>query len=79
MCLAIPSKIIKIKGEDAEVDVAGIRKEINVSLMSGLKPGDFVLVHAGFAIEKISAETAKETLDVFEEVYGEQPDQSILR
>jgi len=52
MCLAIPGKIIKIKDHIAEVDFDGIRKDINISLVN-VKVGEYVMVHAGFAIEKM--------------------------
>lgn len=52
MCLAIPGKIIKIKGEKAIVDFGGICKEINISLVR-VNIGDYVVVHAGFAIEQV--------------------------
>lgn len=52
MCLAIPGKIIKIKNQLAVVDFNGVEKEINVSLVDVGK-GDYVMVHAGFAIEKM--------------------------
>ena len=61
MCLAFPGKIIDIKNkEQATVDFDGVRKEINVSLVSGIKKGDFVIVHAGFAVEKIEKNVKKE-------------------
>jgi len=59
MCLAIPGKIIAIKNQLATVDFDGIKKEINISLVS-VKIGDHVMVHAGFAIEKMDDEYAKE-------------------
>ncbi|MDP1834111.1 MAG: HypC/HybG/HupF family hydrogenase formation chaperone [Candidatus Moranbacteria bacterium] len=55
MCLAIPGKILKIKGQIAEVDFNGIRKDINI-VMVDVEAGDFVMVHAGFAIEKMEPE-----------------------
>jgi hydrogenase expression/formation protein HypC len=58
MCLAFPGKIIKIDGQQATVDFDGIEKEINVSLVQ-VKRGDFVIVHAGFAIEKYDTETVE--------------------
>jgi len=61
MCLAIPGKIVKIKGEKAIADFRGIRKEINVSLVPA-HVGDYVMVHAGFAIEKVHPEDEKITL-----------------
>lgn len=57
MCLAIPGKIIKVDGQLATVDFSGVKKDINVSLVD-VKIGDFVMVHAGFAIEKMELEQA---------------------
>jgi len=54
MCLAFPGKIISIKNkEQATVDFDGVKKVVNISLISNLKKGEFVIVHAGFAIEKM--------------------------
>ncbi len=53
MCLAFPGKIKKITGQNAIVDFDGIEKEINISLLDDVKKGEFVIVHAGFAIEKV--------------------------
>ena len=62
MCLAIPGKIIKIDCEKAIADFNGIQKEINISLVK-IKVGDYVIVHAGFAIEKTDKKTAKDAYD----------------
>ncbi len=59
MCLAIPGKIIAIKNQLATVDFSGIKKEINISLVD-VKIGEYVMVHAGFAIEKMDDAYAKE-------------------
>ncbi len=59
MCLAIPGKIIEIQGEKAIADFQGIKKEINISLVPA-KIGDWVMVHAGFAIEKVYPESQNE-------------------
>lgn len=53
MCLAIPAKVIKINNAHAEVDIMGVKKEINILLIDNLNIGDKVMVHAGFAINKI--------------------------
>ncbi|MCK9378726.1 MAG: HypC/HybG/HupF family hydrogenase formation chaperone [Candidatus Moranbacteria bacterium] len=53
MCLAYPGKIKNVKGKTAEVDFGGILKEVNISLIDA-KKGDYVIVHAGFAIEVMS-------------------------
>ena len=59
MCLAIPGKIKKINGQLAIVDFQGVQKEINISIVD-VKIGDYVMVHAGFAIEKMGGEYVKE-------------------
>lgn len=67
MCLAYPGKIIKIKNDQqATADFNGVRKDINISLVK-IKVGDFVIVHAGFAIQKMGKEEAVEAL----KIYGE--------
>ncbi|MEW6213905.1 MAG: HypC/HybG/HupF family hydrogenase formation chaperone [Nitrospirota bacterium] len=67
MCLAVPSKIINIKNNTAIVDVYGARREISLLLMEGkLKVGDYVLVHAGFAIQKVDKRVAKKTIQLLE-------------
>lgn len=53
MCLAIPGKIKKISGQLAIVDFSGMEKEVNVSMLTDAKIGEYVIVHAGFAIEKM--------------------------
>ncbi|MEW5951813.1 MAG: HypC/HybG/HupF family hydrogenase formation chaperone [Elusimicrobia bacterium] len=69
MCLAVPAKIKEIKGHTATVDFGGTQREVSISLVPQVKKGEYVLVHAGFAIEILSQKEAKETLDVFEEIY----------
>lgn len=65
MCLAIPSKIIEKDQFRAVVDVYGARREINLMLMAEeVGVGDYVLVHAGFALQKVDYEAAQESLKV---------------
>jgi len=66
MCLAFPGKIISINGDRGVADFSGIEKEINVSLVPGVKKGDFVIVHAGFAIQKLSKQSAMEVFEIYE-------------
>jgi len=68
MCLAIPMKIKHIQGDFAEVETGRLIRKINISMLSGLKPGDYCLVHAGFAIEKVDPARAKETLRLINEI-----------
>ncbi|MEW6586742.1 MAG: HypC/HybG/HupF family hydrogenase formation chaperone [Nitrospirota bacterium] len=76
MCLGIPSKIIRIEDSRAMIDVYGAQREISLLLIEEpLKIGDYVLVHAGFAIQKLQEDVAKETLDLFDQyldMVGEQ-------
>ena len=68
MCLAVPSKIVTIDSLSAIVDVYGARKEISLILLpEEAQIGDYVLVHAGFAIQKIDEEAAKDALNLIRE------------
>ncbi|MDH5374491.1 MAG: HypC/HybG/HupF family hydrogenase formation chaperone [Candidatus Bathyarchaeota archaeon] len=68
MCLAIPAKVMSIKGDEARVDFGeGVLREVNVTLVDA-KVGDYVLVHAGYAIQVLSEEEALETLRLWNEV-----------
>lgn len=60
MCLAIPAKIIAINGEEAIVETDGVRRTAVVSFIKDLQIGDYVLMHAGFAIHKWSAQDVRE-------------------
>lgn len=62
MCLAIPSKVTKIENSVGIIDVDGVTREANLLLLDDVKVGDYVIVHAGFAINKIDEEAALETL-----------------
>ena len=72
MCLAIPVKVIKIKDNSAQVDMAGVKRLVDVRFLESLKVGDYILVHAGFAIEKINEKQAKETLKLLDQIYYEE-------
>lgn len=65
MCIAVPAELISTDGIMALADCMGIRKEINVQLIEDPVPGDFVLLHAGFAIQKIDAEYRSFLLDTY--------------
>ncbi|OGD53548.1 hydrogenase assembly protein HypC [Candidatus Bathyarchaeota archaeon RBG_13_38_9] len=68
MCLAIPGKIMKIDGDLAKVDFGdGTAREVNASLVD-VKIGEYVIVHAGFAIEILDEKAAKETLKLWDEI-----------
>ncbi len=61
MCLAIPAKVVMLKGSIAQVDMMGNERVVSTDLVPEVKLGDYVLVHAGFAIGIIDDESAKET------------------
>ena len=66
MCLAIPAQVVELKdGDQAVVDLAGVRKEISLALVDDVWPGDFVIVHVGYALQKLDAKEAERTLELF--------------
>lgn len=67
MCLAYPMKIIEIKGNHASVEADGIKRDVNIEFLKNAKVGDFVMVHAGFAIEKFNPGKVKDILEGFKE------------
>jgi len=67
MCLAIPSKITHIHNNMATIDVDGVQRQASLLLLEGVVVGDYVIVHAGFAIHKIDEATALETLQFLKE------------
>jgi hydrogenase expression/formation protein HypC len=69
MCLAIPMRVITRQGDKAQVEAGGMRYEVSVSLLPEVGPDDYVLVHAGFAIQKLDRKEADETLALFRELY----------
>ncbi len=68
MCLAIPAKVITLQGDIAKVDFGeGVLRDINVTLVNA-RVGEYVLVHAGYAIQVIDRKAAEETLQLWEEL-----------
>ena len=73
MCLAVPSRIVEMDGFKAIVDVYGARREVNLMLLpEEALPGDYVLVHAGFAIQKVDRESAREALELISDLFSEE-------
>jgi len=68
MCLAIPMKVEKVEGEFAVVSIGSVKKEVNISFIENVKKGDYLIVHAGFAISKLDVKEAEETLKIFKEM-----------
>lgn len=69
MCLAIPSRIIDIESGTATIDVEGVRRKASLMLVEDAKVGDYVIVHAGFAIQVIDEAAALESLNLMREVF----------
>jgi len=69
MCLAMPAKVLSIDGDEAEVDFGGAIRRTNVSMVDA-KVGEYVIIHAGFAIQKVDEEEALETLQLWSELLG---------
>lgn len=70
MCLGVPVRIVRVKGNEGVAEFKGIRKRISLELLEKVKKGDYVILHAGFAIQKIEPDNALETLKLFEELSG---------
>jgi hydrogenase expression/formation protein HypC len=70
MCLGVPVKIVQIKGNEGVAEFKGVKKKINLELLENVKKGDYVILHAGFAIQKMEPEEALETLKLFQELSG---------
>jgi len=71
MCLSVPAKIIEIDGTRARVDVMGNETQADLRLIENPQIGDYVLVHAGFAIDKLQPDDARQTLELFREIAGD--------
>lgn len=69
MCLAIPVKVMEcLENDQAVADVGGVQKTIDVSLLDRVQPGDFVILHVGFAINRLDEEEARKTLAMLQEM-----------
>lgn len=68
MCLSIPGEVLEIKGDMALVSVGGTNYEASLQLVEDVKPGDYVLLHTGFAIQKLDHDEAMKTLRLFREL-----------
>ena len=68
MCISIPGKIISIDGETAKVSIEGNEYTVGLQMLDNVEIGDYVLLHTGFALQKISEEEALETLKIIREM-----------
>jgi hydrogenase expression/formation protein HypC len=73
MCIAVPLEVVEIRGDIALARYGNATREVHLDLLEGVDTGDYVLVHAGFAIEKLNREEAEKTLALFREIADELP------
>jgi hydrogenase expression/formation protein HypC len=71
MCLAVPAEVLKIEGDEAIIDYGGVRRITNISLIENVKVGDYVLIHVGFAIQKLKMKDAVESLKLWRSLLRE--------
>jgi hydrogenase expression/formation protein HypC len=74
MCLAIPAQVVEIDGEQGIIDMGGVRKEISLALVDDVAVGDYVIVHVGYALNKLDPEEAAKTLAMFAEMGAADPE-----
>lgn len=72
MCLAVPAKVVRIDGQRATVELGGLTREANTTLVPSLQVGDYVLLHAGFAIQVLDQAEAQETLELLAKMAQEE-------
>jgi hydrogenase expression/formation protein HypC len=68
MCLAIPARVISVDGTSAKVSIEDVEYTASLLLIDNVQPGDFIMLHAGFAIEKVNPDEAAETLRLLNEI-----------
>lgn len=74
MCLAIPARVVELLAADmARIELDGVRKEISLALVEDVAVGDYVIVHVGYALQKLDPEEAAQTLALFAELSGAAP------
>ncbi|HEX9916255.1 MAG TPA: HypC/HybG/HupF family hydrogenase formation chaperone [candidate division Zixibacteria bacterium] len=71
MCLGVPVRIIQKKDREGIAEFKGVKKEVNLDLLDEVEVGDYVILHAGFAIQKLDKKEALETLKLFEKLSNE--------
>lgn len=74
MCLGIPARIVKVEGEYADANINGATIRIGMQLIDDVKPGDYVLVHTGYALEKLNEKEAMETLEAIRRLESFNPE-----
>lgn len=79
MCLGVPGKVLSVDGLIANVDFWGVRKDVRLDIVDEpVAPGDYVLNHVGFAIRRIPAEEAEQTLALYDELLAAQDAEDLM-
>ena len=68
MCLAVPTRVVRIFGQEAEAEIGGVLRRVSLAFTPEARVGDYVLLHAGFAISVLDETSARESLDLLEEM-----------
>lgn len=72
MCVGLSARVEEVENGSARINCMGARRQVSVDLLPNIRPGDYVMIHAGVAIARITAEEAEESRAVMEELYGER-------
>ena len=72
MCVAVPMKVVEVGEYDCVAEIDGVRKAANIMTLDGVSVGDYIMVHAGFAIAKLDQATAEETLELMRRIVSEE-------
>ncbi len=76
MCLAVPARVSRLlEGDRALIEIEGVQKEISLALIDGVRVGDFVIVHVGYALGRLDPDEAEKTLALLREVAAMTPEQ----
>ena len=72
MCVAVPMKVVEISEFRCVAEIGGVRKEASLMMLDGVNVGDYVMIHAGFAIEKVDPQRAEETIRLMRQILEQE-------
>ncbi len=72
MCLAVPAKVVSVEESMAKVDIAGVERNVSIDLVDDVIVGDYLLVHVGFALQKIDEKEAQETMEILQSTFDDE-------
>lgn len=75
MCLGVPMRLTAIEGREGKAELEGISRKVGLDLVPGARPGDYVIVHAGYAIQVLDEASARETLELLAQVGALEPEE----